>query len=61
MHVMNDVADTQPVTQATDDIFGDFAKSLTDAFKPRLAMGWYICLLSVVVAVVLVLKHRFTF
>ena len=58
---MNDVADTQPVTQATDDIFGgmtqafdDFAKSLADAFKPRLAMGWYVCLVSVAVAIALV-------
>lgn len=59
---LNDVADTQPVTQATDDIFGgmtealdDFAKSLADAFKPRLAMGWYVCLVSVAVAIALVL------
>lgn len=57
---LKDVADTQPVTQATDDIFGgmtdaldDFAKSLADAFKPRLAMGWYVCLVSVAVAIAL--------
>ena len=59
---LNDVADTQPVTQATDDIFGgmtqaldDFAKSLADAFTPRLALGWYVCLVSVAVAIALVL------
>jgi len=63
---MNDVADTQPVTQTTDDIFGemtqafdDFANSLADAFKPRLAMGWYVCLVSVAVAIALVfIKSR---
>jgi len=61
---LGDVADTQPVTQSTDDIFGgmtealdDLANSLADAFKPRLAMGWYVCLLSVVVAATLVLKR----
>ena len=60
--LLNDVSDAQPVTQATDDIFGgmtqaldDLTKSLTDAFKPRLAMGWYVCLLSVAVAIALVL------
>ena len=43
---LNDVADTQPITQTTDDIFGgmtqaldDLTKSIADAFKPRLAMG----------------------
>ena len=58
---LNDMADTQPVTQATDDIFGemtqafdDFANSLADAFKPHLAMGWYVCLVSVAVAIALV-------
>jgi hypothetical protein len=62
---LNDVADTQPATQATDDIFGgmtqaldDFAKSIADAFKPRLAMGWYICLLSVAVAITMVFIPR---
>ena len=62
---MNDVGDTQPVTQATDDIFGemtqafdDFAKSLTDAFKPRLAMGWYVCLLSSAAAAALILVKK---
>lgn len=61
---LGDVADTQPVTQSTDDIFGgmtqaldEFANSLAEAFKPRLAIGWYICLLSVVVAAVLVFKY----
>jgi hypothetical protein len=62
---LNDVADTQPVTQATDDIFGgmtqaldDFAKSIADAFKPRLAMGWYVCLLSLAVAITMVFIPR---
>jgi len=62
---MNDVGDTQPVTQATDDIFGemtqvfdDFAKSLTDAFKPRLAMGWYVCLLSSAAAAAFILVKK---
>lgn len=57
---MGDVADMQPVTQSPDAIFGgmtqafgDLAKSLTDAFKPRLAMGWYVCLVSAAVAIVL--------
>ena len=61
---LGDVEDTQPVTQSTDDIFGgmtealdDLANSLADAFKPRLAMGWYVCLLSVVVGAALVLKR----
>ena len=38
------------LTQALDE----FAKSLADAFKPRLAMGWYVCLVSVAVAIALV-------
>ena len=37
------------MTEALDD----FAKSLADAFKPRLAMGWYVCLVSVAVAIAL--------
>lgn len=58
---LNDVADTQPITQTTDDIFGgmtqaldDLTKSIADAFKPRLAMGWYVCLISSVVAAILI-------
>jgi hypothetical protein len=50
----SDVAETEPVTQTTDDIFGDltealdeFAQTLADAFKPRLAMGWYVCAVSI--------------
>jgi len=55
-------SDTQPVTQTTDGILGDisqafddFAQSLTDAFKPRLAMGWYVCLGSIIVAIAMML------
>jgi hypothetical protein len=53
----SDVAEPEPVTQTTENIFGDFtealdefAQTLTDAFKPRLAMGWYVCMLSILVA-----------
>ena len=53
----SDVAETEPITQTTDDIFGDltealdeFAQTLADAFKPRLAMGWYVSVVSLVCA-----------
>ena len=53
----SDVGETEPVTQTTDDIFGDltealdeFAQTLADAFKPRLAMGWYVCAVSLICA-----------
>ena len=36
----------------------DFTKSLTDALKPSLAIGWYVCLVSVVGAGVLMLIGR---
>jgi hypothetical protein len=63
---MEDVGSTQQSTQSSDDIFGDitkafdeFAKSLSEAFKPRLAIGWYLCLLSVLACgVVVVLAKR---
>lgn len=51
---MEDVGSTQQPTQSSDDIFGnitqafdEFAKSLSEALKPRLAIGWYLCLISV--------------
>ena len=57
----SDVAETEPVTQTTDDIFGDltealdeFAQTLADAFKPRLAMGWYVSAVSLICALAIV-------
>lgn len=63
---MEDVGSTQQSSQSSDDIFGDitqafdeFAKSLSEALKPRLAIGWYLCLLSVsACGVVVVLAKR---
>ena len=56
----SDVAEPEPVTQTTENIFGDltealdeFAQTLTDAFKPRLAMGWYVCVVSVAFALII--------
>jgi hypothetical protein len=53
----SDIAETEPITQTTDDVFGDltealdeFAQTLADAFKPRLAMGWYVSAVSLVCA-----------
>jgi hypothetical protein len=42
------------LTQAFDDL----AKSLTDALKPQLAIGWYVCLLSVAVTSALIFTNR---
>ena len=62
---MEDVGSTQQSTQSSDDIFGDitqafddFAKSLSEALKPRLAIGWYLCLLSVLTCGVLVVLAK---
>jgi hypothetical protein len=62
---MEDVGSTQQSTQSSDDIFGDitqafdeFAKSLSEALKPRLAIGWYLCLLSVLACGVLVVLAK---
>ena len=62
---IEDVGSTQQSTQSSDDIFGDitqvfdeFAKSLSDAFKPRLVIGWYLCLLSVLACGVLVVLAK---
>jgi hypothetical protein len=41
-------------TQALDDL----TKSLTDALKPQLAIGWYVCLLSVAVTSALIFTNR---
>jgi len=53
----SDIEEKEPTTQPGDDLFGDiteafdeFAKTLSDAVKPRLAMGWYVCMLSILVA-----------
>lgn len=53
----SDMEETEPTTPQSDDLFGDvteafdeFAQTLADAFKPNLAMGWYVCMLSTVVA-----------
>ena len=62
---IEDVGSTQQSTQSSDDIFGDitqvfdeFAKSLSEAFKPRLVIGWYLCLLSVLACGVLVVLAK---
>ena len=41
-------------TQALDDL----TKSLTDALKPHLAIGWYVCLISVAVSLALIFMNR---
>ena len=42
------------LTQALDDL----TKSLTDALKPHLAIGWYVCLLAVAVTAALIFTNR---
>jgi hypothetical protein len=42
----------------TAEVFGEFADSLLDAFRPRLAIGWYVCLISVVLAAVVLTVSR---
>lgn len=56
----SDAPENEPVTQTTDDIFGDltkaldeFAQTLADAFKPRLAMGWYLSAVSLAFALLI--------
>ena len=56
----SDAVETEPASQTTDDIFADltkaldeFAQTLADAFKPRLAMGWYVSAVSVACALVI--------
>lgn len=53
------------VSQSADQSLGefgqaidDFTKSLTEAFTPRLAMGWYVSSLSVVSASVFIFLQR---
>ena len=48
------VNDQKNITQ----VFDEFAKSLSDAFKPRLVIGWYLCLLSVLACGVLVVLAK---
>jgi hypothetical protein len=61
----SDIASESDSTATTDPLLGDFAKaideftkSLTDALKPRLAIGWYICLVSVAVSAALIFVKR---
>jgi len=62
----SDIEETEPATPSGDDLFGDiagaideFTQSLADAFRPRLAMGWYVCMLSALVAfAVICLRFR---
>lgn len=56
----SDAVEAESASQTTDDIFGDltkaldeFAQTLADAFKPRLAMGWYVSAVSVACALVI--------
>lgn len=61
----SDMEEAEPTPQG-DDFFGDvteafdeFAQTLADAFKPSLAMGWYLCMLSTLVALaVLFIRFR---
>jgi hypothetical protein len=55
------IDDTAETSQSSDQALGefgqaidDFTKSLTEAFTPRLAMGWYVSSLSVVAASVFI-------
>jgi hypothetical protein len=53
-------------TDTTDPLLGDFGEaideftsSLAEAFRPRLAMGWYVCLISVIAAsILMVVRFR---
>jgi hypothetical protein len=61
----SDVSAEGESTVTTDPLLGDFAKaideftkSLTDALKPRLAIGWYICLVSVAVSAAFIFVKR---
>ena len=61
----SDIASENDSTVTTDPLLGDFAKaideftkSLTDALKPRLEIGWYICLVSVAVSAALIFVKR---
>ena len=62
---LSDINSGTGSTTSTDTVLGDFSqaledftKSLTDALKPSLAIGWYICVLSVVGAGALMFVRR---
>jgi len=63
---ISDIASEVPLGMPTADTtfsgltqaFDDLAKSLTDALKPHLAIGWYVCLLSVAVTSALIFTNR---
>ncbi|NBO54123.1 MAG: hypothetical protein EBU84_05935 [Actinobacteria bacterium] len=62
---LSDIESESGASQTTDTVFGDFAKalddfakSISDALKPSLAIGWYLCVISAVVsAVLLFVRH----
>jgi len=62
---ISDIASEGSSTPTSDDLLAGFTqaideltKSLTDALKPKLAIGWYVCLLSVFVSSVLFFLGR---
>jgi hypothetical protein len=44
---------TVPLLGGFSQAIDEFTSSLAEAFRPRLAMGWYVCLISVLAASVL--------
>ena len=62
---MSDIASDSGSTPTVDTTFSgltqaldDLTKSLTDALKPHLAIGWYVCLLSLAVTAALIFTNR---
>lgn len=62
---LSDIESESGASQTSDAVLGDFAKalddlakSITDALKPSLAIGWYLCMISAIVGgVLLFVRH----
>ena len=66
--VTNEISDIAPESSSTPTVdttfsgftqaLDDLTKSLTEALKPHLAIGWYVCLISVAVSLALIFMNR---